>query len=317
MPRIKAVCADAVEWMREQPDKSYDLIIADPPYNVGKDYGNASDSTDKAEQKRFSSLWLREACRLLADTGTIYVFMGVRHISYIFYLLEEILGLKFSSWICWHYTQGLGKKKSFSNRHDDILMFTKTDKYQFNLDAVRVPQKYYRSINNMRGANPGDVWEISHVHYCQDNRQPHPTQKPEGLLERMIRASSNPGDCVLDPFSGSGTTLRVCQQLNRHCDGIEINQAYVESAERRLATPFNGFDSIDPRMKRVPRDLNNDELRREYIEKHVEWFLDHHEDDIGEFMKEVRRMYPSVKGKKNPRSLQKGDEDNLALFPEN
>ena len=92
--------------------------------------------------------------------------------------------MNFINWICWHYTQGIGKKKGFSPRHDDILMFAKGKSHTFNLDAIRVPQKYYRSRNNMRGANPGDVWEFSHIHYCQENRQNHPTQKPEGLIER-------------------------------------------------------------------------------------------------------------------------------------
>lgn len=313
MTNVNAIMGDAVEWMKSQPDSSYDLIIADPPYSVGKDYGNMSDMNNTEDQKEFSRIWIGEACRTLKDTGTIYIFMGVRHISYIYYILEEVYGLRFNSWICWHYTQGLGKKKSFSNRHDDILMFTKSKNFTFNLDNIRVPQKYYRSINNMRGANPGDVWEISHVHYCQDNRQPHPTQKPEGLLERMVRASSNPGDRVLDPFSGSGTTLRVCQQLNRDCDGVEINAGYVESTKRRLAAPFRGFDSIDPRMKRLPRDLNDEVMRQNYIDKHIEWFLDRHDDDIADFMKEVQKMYPPSYGKPKRRSP-RAVEDSFNLF---
>lgn len=170
-------------------------------------------------------------------------------------------------------------------------MFNKTNNYYFDLDAVRVPQKYYRSVNNMRGANPGDVWEFSHVHYCQDNRQPHPTQKPEGLIERMVRASSRPGDRILDPFSGSGTTLRVCQQLGRHCDGVEINPNYVQGGINRLAQSFAGFDSIDPRMTRVPRDLNDESMRSKYVSNHLQWFLDHHDSDIQSFLKEVDRMY--------------------------
>ncbi len=84
-------------------------------------------------------------------------------------------------------------------------MFNKSRKFTFNLDTVRVPQKYYRARKNMRGANPGDVWQFSHVHYCNENRQDHPTQKPEGLIERMVLASSNEDDTVLDPFAGSGT----------------------------------------------------------------------------------------------------------------
>ena len=84
----------------------------------------------------------------------------------------------------------------------------------------------------MRGANPGNVWKFSHVHYSNPNRQVHPTQKPEGLIERMVLASSKEGDLVLDPFSGSGTTLRVCQQLNRKCIGLELNAEYVKMTKK-------------------------------------------------------------------------------------
>lgn len=182
----------------------------------------------------------------------------------------------FNSWIVWHYTQGIGKTIGFSPRHDDILLFTKSKNYTFNLDSVRVPQKYYRARNNMRGANPGDVWEFSHVHYCNTNRQSHPTQKPEGLIERMILASSNEADLVLDPFAGSGTTLRVCQQLNRSAIGFEINPEYVSITKERLATQFNGFDSIDPRMLRILNDLRNASTREEYLKNHVQWFLKNH-----------------------------------------
>ncbi|QTA87522.1 site-specific DNA-methyltransferase [Desulfonema magnum] len=106
----------------------------------------------------FSVCWLGEAHHILKSTGTLYVFMGVRFISYLYDILERKLGMYFNSWITWHYTQGIGKTKGFSPRHDDILMFAKSEKFKFNLNNVRVPQKYYRSRNNMRGANPGDVW---------------------------------------------------------------------------------------------------------------------------------------------------------------
>jgi DNA modification methylase len=270
MTEINQFCADALAWMKAQPSAIYDLIIADPPYNVGKDYGNASDTAGREEHIAFLGEWAQEASRLLAPNGTLYSFMGFRHISHLFNILEDACGLRFNSWICWHYTQGLGKKRGFSARHDDILMFTKSNQFTFNLDDVRVPQKYYRSVNNMRGANPGDVWAFSHVHYCQENRQKHPTQKPEGLIERMVRASSNPGDRVLDPFSGSGTTLRVCQQLGRSCDGVEINPEYVADAEKRLQNSFTGFDSIDPRMKRVPQDLRDQAIRDRYVRDHID-----------------------------------------------
>jgi site-specific DNA-methyltransferase (adenine-specific) len=143
----------------------------------------------------------------------------------------------------------------------------------------------------MRGANPGNVWEFSHIHYCQANRQNHPTQKPEALFERMILASTDENDLVLDPFCGSGTSLRVCQQLNRRGIGIEINEDYVNMTMERLSRPFCGFDSIDERMGRVPNDLNDTEIRDEYIRNHIEWFLRNHPDKSGIFLENVRKKY--------------------------
>jgi site-specific DNA-methyltransferase (adenine-specific) len=249
------ICGDACSELAKFDDSSIDLIIADPPYNLGKDYGNNRDLKAWHEYEDFTRQWLNEAARLLKPAGTIYVFMGVRFISKLFLILEDELHLNFNGWITWHYTQGMGRKVGFSPRHEDILYFTKTDSFIFNLDDVRIPQKYYRARNNMQGANPGDVWQFSHVHYCSEERQKHPTQKPEALIERMIRASSNPGDVVLDPFVGSGTTCKVADVLGRKWIGMDINQAYIEMSKKRLAERILNFDSYDPRMERIPRDL--------------------------------------------------------------
>lgn len=292
MTHLIPVNADSIEWMRTQTAESFDLIIADPPYNVGKNYGVTIDKVDKADYIQFLKDWTSEATRLLKPNGTIYIFMGFRFISYLYDVLENDCALHFNAWICWHYTQGQGRKRGYSARHDDVLMFTKhPKKFTFNLDAIRIPQKFYRRVNNMRGANPGDVWEFSHIHYCQDNRMAHPTQKPEALIERMVLASSVEGDKILDPFGGSGTTLRVCQQLDRQCTSVDINPDYIEMAKARLRQPFEGFDSIDARMKRVPRDLNDPDIRNEYIRNHKAWFLNNHPAAIAEFEKEVSRLY--------------------------
>lgn len=290
--KLTAICGDAMEELMRLPDKSVRLIVTDPPYNLNKDYGNNQDKLEFEEYLDFSRKWLTEAKRVLTDDGTIYVFMGMRYISYIYSILEQELCMYFNSWITWYYTQGIGKTKGFSPRHDDILMFTKSSKdFVFNLDNIRVPQKFYRSVNNMRGANPGNVWEFSHMHYCNKNRRKHPTQKPEGLYERMIMVSSDEGDLVVDPFVGSGTLLRVCQQTNRSGIGIDINPKYIETTNERLCEPFNGFDSIDERMKRVPNDLNDPQIRIEYIRNHISWFLKNHPDAISEFLDEVKSKY--------------------------
>ena len=255
---ISVICGDAVDEMKKLPDKSINLVVTDPPYNLGKNYGATNDRMNFDEYMTFSRSWLNEAKRVLTDDGSIYIFMGMRFISYLYIILEQELGMFFNSWITWHYTQGSGKTRGYSPRHDDILFFTKDrDNFTFNLDAVRVPQKYYRSRNNMKGANPGNVWEFSHIHYCNSSRMNHPTQKPEALFLRMILASSNEGDTVLDPFCGSGTSLRVCQQSARNAIGIDINPDYTAMTLERLAGIFHGFDSSDERVSRVPAGKNH------------------------------------------------------------
>ena len=290
--RLNAICGDAIEELSKLENGIVDLIVTDPPYNLNKNYGTSQDKLEFEEYLEFSRTWLNEAKRVLKPDGTIYDFMGMKYISYIYTILEQELGMTFNSWITWFYTQGIGKTKGFSPRHDDILMFTKNPKkFFFDLDSIRVPQKYYRSVNNMRGANPGNVWEFSHMHYCNKNRKKHPTQKPEGLYERMILASSKEGDLVVDPFVGSGTCLRVCQQLNRRSIGVDINPEYIQMTKERLNEPFSGFDSIDEKMKRCPNDLNDAQIRIDYIENHIGWFLKNHPDAISEFLEEVKEKY--------------------------
>lgn len=249
------ICSDSTLAMSTLPSESVDLIVADPPYNLGKDYGNNRDLRAWHEYEEFTRSWLTQSVRVLKNTGTIYVFMGVRFISDLFRIMEDDFLLNFNGWITWHYTQGMGRRMGFSPRHEDILYFTKSTNYTFNLDDVRVPQKYYRERNNMAGANPGDVWQFSHVHYCSAEREQHPTQKPEALIERIIGASSNPTDLVLDPFVGSGTTCKVANVLGRKWIGIDINPEYINMAQRRIESTFEGFDSVDPRIQRTPKDL--------------------------------------------------------------
>lgn len=291
MVELDLQCGDSIDLLKQLPDQSVDLIVADPPYNLGKNYGNNHDFKGFDEYINFTRSWTKEAKRVLANHGTMYVFMGVRFISYLYDILEREHNLLYNSWVVWHYTQGLGKTKGFSPRHDDILVFNKSKKFKFNLDDIRVPQKFYRARNNMRGANPGDVWAFSHVHYSNPNRQNHPTQKPEGLIERMVLASSDAEDTVLDPFSGSGTTVRVCQQLRRNCIGMELNPEYIDMTRRRLAQPFNSFDSVDPRMARIPNDLRDPRIREEYLKNHITWFLKNHQSTIDDFQKAVKKKY--------------------------
>lgn len=288
---LNLICGDAIKELKKLSDSSIDLITTDPPYNLSKDYEKTNDNLEHNEYLDFSRQWIQQCYRVLKPNGTIYVFMGMKYISYIYQILEET-GFFFNSWITWFYTQGIGRTKGFSPRHDDILMFTKNQKnFTFNLDNIRVPQKFYRSVNNMRGANPGNVWEFSHIHYCNSQRQPHPTQKPEGLYERMILVSSNSGDTVLDPFCGSGTCIHVCQHTERNCISIDNNPNYIKMAQDRINSKFTGFDSIDERMYRVPNDLNDRNIRMKYVKNHIDWFLNNHEDAIEKFKTDIKNKY--------------------------
>lgn len=288
---IEVIHGDAIEELKNIPSQEIDLIVSDPPYNLGKDFGKSNAIKNFEEYIRFTKEWTNECRRVLKEDGTIYSFMGFKFISYLYQILEKNMEMHFNNWITWNYTQGMGRRKGFSSRHEDILMFTKSENFNFYLDNVRIPQKYYRKANNMRGANPGDVWEFSHVHYCQNDREKHPTQKPEGLIERLVLASSKEGDKVLDPFAGSGTTLRVCQHTNRDCVGIEKNEEYVEMTEKRLSREAESLSGIDPRMKRIPNDLNDKRTRVEYLSKHIEWFLGNHQEEIDEFFDRVTKKY--------------------------
>ena len=151
MKEIDLRCGNAAELLKTLETESIDLIVADPPYNLGKDYGNNHDLKGFEEYILFTREWLSEAKRVLKPEGSIYVFMGVRFISYLYDIMDRDLKLFFNSWIVWHYTQGMGKTKGFSPRHDDILVFNKGKNFTFNLDDIRVPQKFYRERNNMRG----------------------------------------------------------------------------------------------------------------------------------------------------------------------
>ncbi len=136
----RLICGDAIEEMPKLPDNCVDLIVADPPYNLGKDYGNNQDTRAWHEYEAFTRNWLKQADRILKKTGTFYIFMGVRFTSRLFLILEEEMNFQFNSWITWHYTQGMGRKTGFSPRHEDILYFTKSQDFTFNLDSVRIPQ---------------------------------------------------------------------------------------------------------------------------------------------------------------------------------
>lgn len=241
---------DCQNLLEELPDGCLDLVISSPPYNIGKPY-EKKRALDKylAEQAEV----LRHCCRVLKPSGSIfwqvgsYVNNGL-HIPLdvkVFPVLEK-LGMIPRNRIVWLRTHGVHAKNRFSCRHETLLWFTKTDKYKFFLDPIRVPQKYpdktsWRGHNKGEltshplGKNPGDVWAFRNVKHNHEEETIHPSQFPEDLVERVVLATSELGDIVLDPYMGVGTVAVVARDLRRHFVGAEISPQYHAVALHRLS----------------------------------------------------------------------------------
>lgn len=226
------------------PDESIDLVIADPPYGLGKNYGNNSDMKSADEIVKWTITWVDLVVPKIKRTGSLYIFATWRHSPEIFSLMKKRMTMV--NEIIWDRrvpSMG-GSTRRFSSVHDTIGYFATTRDYYFDVDAVRIPYdpetKKARSRSIFEGTkwleigyNPKDVWSISRLHRLHREREQHPTQKPLEIIERMIKASSPKGGIVLDPFVGSGTTIEACLRNNRFCIAFELNPEYCEIARQR------------------------------------------------------------------------------------
>lgn len=244
---------DAIEWLKSLEDEHIDLIFADPPYNIRKADWDKFESQEKYIQ--WSMKWIKEAARALKQTGTLYIcgfseiLADLKHPS-----MKYFKGCK---WLVWHYKNKANLGKDWGRSHESILHLRKNKNFTMNIDEVRVPygrhtlkypshpQAETSQYGNggkrkdiwtphPRGAKPKDVFEVPTTCNGMEEKTPHPTQKPEELLRKLILASSNENELVLDPFSGSGTTLVVAEQLGRRWLGCELNHEYNEWAIQRL-----------------------------------------------------------------------------------
>ncbi|AKU23378.1 site-specific DNA-methyltransferase [Massilia sp. NR 4-1] len=239
-------CEDALAGLARIPDGAIDLILTDPPYNLGKDYGNASDQQSVEDYLRWTEQWIDAALPKLKPNGSLYIFLTWRFSPEIFVMLKKRMTMM--NEIIWDRrvpSMG-GSVRSFSSVHDTIGFFVRRKDYYFDLDAVRIPYdaetKKARSRSIFVGAkwlevgyNPKDLWSVSRLHREHAERVDHPTQKPLEIIERMVKASCPPDGVVLDLFMGSGTTAVAARRCGRNFVGFELNAEYCAVANARLA----------------------------------------------------------------------------------
>ena len=242
---------DALTGIVRVADASVDLVIADPPYGLGKDYGNDSDRLGVHEYLAWSRRWIDAVVPKLTANGSLYVFLTWQHSPEVFSYLKTHLAMV--NEIIWDRrvpSMG-GSTRKFSSVHDNIGFFVKSRDYYFDVDAVRIPYdaetKKARSRSIFVGAkwlevgyNPKDVWSVSRLHRQHGERENHPTQKPLEIIERMVLASCPEGGTVLDPFMGSGTTAAAAVLHGRRFVGFELNPEYFRIVEKRMAEARNG-----------------------------------------------------------------------------
>ena len=261
---------DCRELLSSIPDGFVKLVVTSPPYNLGKPYEKRMELDEYLEQQREV---IGECVRVLHERGSIcwqvgnYVRDGeIVPLDIVLYPTFASLGLHMRNRIVWHFGHGLHASRRFSGRYEVIMWFTKGRDYTFNLDAVRVPQKYPRKKHfkgpkkgqlsgNPLGKNPSDVWEIPNVKANHVEKTIHPCQFPVELVERLVLAMTDPGDWVLDPFIGVGTSAIAALMHGRKAIGAEIVPEYVTIARERIRLAERGALRIRP-MERSVYDPN-------------------------------------------------------------
>jgi len=256
IPRVMCWAVDNLELLKSQPNESVDLIYSDILYGTGKNFGEYKDL--KPKQDVIESHYLPrliEMKRVLKQNGSIYLQMDTRINHWMRILMDKVFGYKnFRNEIVWCYSGGGRKKKDFAEKHDVILRYSKTDNYIFN--EVRIPYtkgsgadralksgkimdkningKVYKWKPNKDGKVMEDWIEIPFLNSMSNERLGYPTQKPKELIKRFVLVSSNEGDTVADYYLGSGTTAKVCKDLNRNFIGCDISPNAIELTKTRL-----------------------------------------------------------------------------------
>ncbi|MBI4370133.1 MAG: site-specific DNA-methyltransferase [Elusimicrobia bacterium] len=241
---------DCLNLLASLPAGAVQLVVTSPPYNIGKAY---EKKTSLERYLKFQEKVIGECARVLSDTGSLCWQVGnyvgedeIIPLDIPLYPIFKKFGLKMRNRIVWHFEHGLHCSKRFSGRYETVSWFTKTDRYLFNLDPIRIPQKYPNKKYfkgpkagqlscNPLGKNPGDLWIIPNVKHNHVEKTIHPCQFPIELIERLILSMTKPGDWALDPFVGVGTTAVASVLHGRKAIGAEIVPEYIEIARQRTA----------------------------------------------------------------------------------
>ena len=251
--RNRIICADAFNILKHLPENSFDLMIADPPYNLTKNFGeNSFRQISVEDYETWLDSWLKETVRLLKPKASVYICGDWRSSSAI-----QRIGTKYFTLrnrITWEREKGRGALKNWKNAAEDVWFFTVSDNFVFNLESVKTKRKVLAPYTengkpkdweksdggNYRLTAPSNLWtDLTVPFWSMPENTAHPTQKPEKLLAKIILASTNETDFILDPFSGSGTTAVVAKKLNRDFIGIEADEQFCLLAEKRLQLAEN------------------------------------------------------------------------------
>lgn len=245
---------DAVKFLKTLPDSSVQLVLIDPPYNLELDKWDVFPN-----YLEWAKQWIDEIYRVLTDNGNCVIFGGFQFqdlkqgdLLEVLHYARHNTKLRLINLIIWYYKNGMSAHRYFANRHEEAIWLSKTKKYYFDLDSVRVPYdeeskkvalKDKRLIpeNIEKGKNPTNVWEIGRLNGNSTERVGHPTQKPKEIIRRLVKSLSYEGSIVLDFFAGSGTTGRVCIEENRHSimvDSDESLKTYFMKHREQMNTVF-------------------------------------------------------------------------------
>lgn len=274
---VTAYNGDCLKVLSTIRNESIDLIFADPPYNLGKDFGNGSDKWNSFDDYfNWSKCWIDECVRILKKDGTLYIMNSTQNMPHIdLYISRK---MKVLNRIIWHYdSSGVQAKRKFGSLYEPILMAIKDENnYTFNSQDIQIEAKTgaERQLIDYRKKTPtpyntkktpGNVWYFPRVRFRMSEYEDHPTQKPEKLLERIILASSNPSAVVLDPFAGTFTTCAVAQKYGRKSIGIEANEEYFKIGLRRLGltNKYNG----EFLRKIIKKKTNNRSRKDHFVEQ--------------------------------------------------